>query len=279
MRLCVKAFLFLALLSTVTLCGIRGPGKYAGIVIFDQWDTCYLYSGVYLMYISAKKKELLRPFRGKSILINAKEVIQPINPGDGLITKFKFLGFAKAKRNLPAIRGLKLSATPVFDDSEKAKFRLEVVNTGSTVIDVSTKDISPTLFGLKDPNDVLSPSDGISQAVITRWSFESIKELKTNNQSESTDDQDPVESYLVAIEDPDFLKQSYLLGPNAKLDFVLTLKLPKGTYDLLFGYGGGVHEGKGVASNVVSFDVDERGHSSLLNSFSINILPISKRGI
>jgi len=49
------------------LAGIRGPGEYNGVVIYDRWDNCYLFSGVYLMYISDPVKELLRPYQGKSI--------------------------------------------------------------------------------------------------------------------------------------------------------------------------------------------------------------------
>jgi hypothetical protein len=28
------------------------PGKYTGIVIFDHWGACHLYSGVYVLEIS-----------------------------------------------------------------------------------------------------------------------------------------------------------------------------------------------------------------------------------
>src|SRR5215472_16176797 len=102
--------LFLFLLTAAVFGGERGPGKYSGIVIFDHWDTCYLYSGNYLMYISDGKKEILRPFQGKSIEIDAEEVFQPINPGDGLITRFKIVGPAPTKEDLPTIDGLKLTA-------------------------------------------------------------------------------------------------------------------------------------------------------------------------
>jgi hypothetical protein len=52
----VKASLvtaFLAALAIVATFGaVRGPGKYNGVVIFDRWGACHLYSGVYLMEIS-----------------------------------------------------------------------------------------------------------------------------------------------------------------------------------------------------------------------------------
>ena|SRR5439155_12989963 len=37
--------------------GIRGPGKYSGVVVFDRWDGCLLFSSVYLMYISEVVKD------------------------------------------------------------------------------------------------------------------------------------------------------------------------------------------------------------------------------
>jgi hypothetical protein len=39
-------------LAPMLVAGIRGPGKYHGVVFYDRWDNCYLFSGVYLMYIS-----------------------------------------------------------------------------------------------------------------------------------------------------------------------------------------------------------------------------------
>src|SRR5882724_747924 len=108
-RIATAAFLLCSLGSAVSG-GIRGPGPYAGTVIYDQWDTCYIYSGSYVMYIAEKKKEGLRRYAGQSILIDAEEVFQPENPGDGLITKFKFTGPAPVKQNLPNLEGLRLTA-------------------------------------------------------------------------------------------------------------------------------------------------------------------------
>ena len=56
MRILVTALLTAGILSG----GIRGRGKYNGIVIFDRWDSCYLYSGVYLMAVSEQGKDSLR---------------------------------------------------------------------------------------------------------------------------------------------------------------------------------------------------------------------------
>ena len=47
------------------LAGERGSGKYSGVVIFDRWGGCTLYSGIYVMYISEGVKEQLRPEAGR----------------------------------------------------------------------------------------------------------------------------------------------------------------------------------------------------------------------
>jgi hypothetical protein len=49
----------------------RGPREYSGVVIFDRWGVCHLYSGVYLMEISEKVKASLRPFQSKAVRVNA----------------------------------------------------------------------------------------------------------------------------------------------------------------------------------------------------------------
>jgi len=102
-----------------SICAIRGPGKYSGVVVFDRWDGCHLYSGAYITEISEKVKEKLRPFAGHAMVINAEEVFQPINPGDALITKLQVLGPAeepvKAGFGLPpALEGLNLKAIPIL---------------------------------------------------------------------------------------------------------------------------------------------------------------------
>ena len=109
--------------------GIRGPGKYAGIVLFDRWDTCYLYSGIYLMYISENTKEALRKYEGQSILLDAKDVYQPVNPGDGTIRKFKVLKILSAGNQTPANTALRFTVKPQFQ-SGSSRFVIEIENTG-----------------------------------------------------------------------------------------------------------------------------------------------------
>jgi hypothetical protein len=69
-----RRFLFTVVLCILSLClslpcraGLRGPGKYCGVVVFDRWDSCTLYSGVFLMYISEGEKEKLRRYSGLAV--------------------------------------------------------------------------------------------------------------------------------------------------------------------------------------------------------------------
>jgi len=88
--------------------GARAPGKYCGVVVFDRWGGGTLYSDIAVMYVSEKTKEELRAYAGQSIQIDAKEVCQPKNPGDGRIGKFEYLGPAPETRSWVKLKGLRL---------------------------------------------------------------------------------------------------------------------------------------------------------------------------
>lgn len=226
--------------------------------MFDRWDTFYLYSGTYLMYISEKKKELLRPYAGRSILIDASEVFQPMNPGDGLITEFKFLGDAPASKDLPQVDGLKLTLTVERYAGNSLRFVVEIENQNRFNVGVLKSEIAPTVFGWKTDNDPFSPSDGVSEAKVTRCNFNfqcGFPRLTFGPAGQLTSD-----SYSVVVE-RSFQKDPYMidLAGGQKLRFNFYVRIFQGDYDLVVGYGGGVHEGKSLASNMVSFTTDARG--------------------
>ncbi len=255
--------LTLTLLGTTSRAGIRGPGKYAGIVIFDRWDTCYLYSGIYLMYVSGKTKERLRKYQGKSIVIYAKEVFQPINPGDGLIGKFQFLGLAKS--NWMNLEGLSLTVVPHFEDNESPTFRLMIENRATTPTYVSPGALALTLLGAKQEN-MFSPSDGKSKAWLTRQPFKRpsfFKDIGLGPKSNKTHPimwKDNVEYYFNVEQE---LPERIEIQPNGRAMISMSFLLPKGQYDFLCGYGGGVHEEKGIASNLIAFSVNENGRATV----------------
>src|SRR5882724_5980471 len=134
MKMALALFIFCAL-PFIGLCGIRGPGKYSGVVVFDRWDACPLYSGVYVMEISEKVKETLRPFAGQAMLIDAKEVLQPMNPGDGLITKLQVLGPAEGPvgdRFGSQLEGLSLKARSNFGAQGGVELIIQLSNIGDS---------------------------------------------------------------------------------------------------------------------------------------------------
>ena len=248
------------LLVSSTHAGERGPGRYAGVVIYDRWDTCYISSGAYLMYVSEKQKELLRPYVGRSVLIDATEVSQPINPGDGLITAFRILGDAPLGDRLPPVDGLRLMLTQESSGGNLIGFTVEIENRNSFSVPILKSELAPTVFGRKAGDDPFSPSDGLSEAKITRCNFRAhcgFPGLSFGPAGQLTSD-----SYWVDVErrfrpDPYTIE----LGGGQKLHFDFDVRISKGDYDLVVGYGGGVHEGRSLASNSISFSTDARGHA------------------
>jgi hypothetical protein len=262
--------LIITLLAATSLAGIRGPGKYAGVVIFDRWDTCYLYSGIYLMYVSEKTKEGLRQYVGESIVIDAKEVYQPVNPGDGLIGKYEFLG--RAKSNGMNLEGLSLKVIPQFGNDGEPRFLLEIENSRSKPVNVLPGELALTLLGAKHEN-MFSPSDGKSEAWLTRTPFKIHAFAQATDFSPKSDKSHPVmrkgnvEYYFDIGEE---LPERIEIQPHQKTTISMSAHLPGGEYDFLCGYGGGVHEAKGLTSNIVSFDVDENGRATVKNVARFN---------
>lgn len=264
----------LLLSASAALAGIRGPGKYRGIVVFDRWDTCYVYSGVYLMYVSEKTKEGLRKYEGRPVEIYAKEVSQPVNPGDGLIGKFDLLSLLDSKPEPPDIKGLRLTAEPEFEPGRKPRFALAIENQSGQDVYVDTRSLAPTLFGEKAERDYFSPSDGKSAAIITRCELKSAGSCYEESGVTVTkpDGRTTTEMvrYAFDVEGGKGVPDRLLLRAGQTERVSISLDVPPGTYDFLFGYGGGVHESRGLASNIVSFQTTEGGVNTMLNNRPLN---------
>src|SRR6266436_6868465 len=147
--------------------GIRGPGKYSGVVVFDRWDTCFLLSGPYITYISEQVKNELRPYQGKAMQVDASEVFQPMNPGDALIRKYEIIGPAPDNHYWVTLDGLELVAQSDFGLQGTATFLIELRNTGNKPVKVNSSEFGPTLLGLT-PKGPFYVSDGKSEAWFTR---------------------------------------------------------------------------------------------------------------
>jgi len=244
---CLLASL-IASLSITANAGMRGPGKYSGVVVFDRWGGCILFSGVYLMYISETVKDQLRPYDGQAIELDALEVTQPTNPGDGLIQKLKVLGPAPQSNRPFTFDGIKLTAQPVAVKGERAAIELIITNEGDTAAKIDTSQIGFMLLSEKIAG-AQTPSDGPSMAVITRSNVFTGKgtwELGTGEK---------VYSYSYMIPHSLRFPQSFDLAPHAASSTQFRFHLPAGHYQFFAGYGGGVHESKLNVSNPVSIDL------------------------
>jgi hypothetical protein len=230
---------------------MRGRGKYSGVVIFDRWDTCLLLSGVYVTYVSDEVKENLRTYRNQAIEVDASEVFQPMNPGDALIRKYTIIGPAPEASREQAIEGVRIIVKSDFDSDRAIAFLITIENSADSPIQIHSDTIGPTLLGLKSENILVDPSDGRSTAWITRGN------LVTLSSWRSTIDHHPTISVSYSV-DPKMPEQLNL-NPGESKQVRVILKVPAGPYQFLVGLGGGVHEGRSVASNAISFHVDSDG--------------------
>lgn len=241
---------WLTALCTVASAGIRGPGKYSGVVIFDRWDGCILFSGVYLMYISESVKEGLRAYAGQAIEIEAFNVFQPINPGDGLIRSYMLLGPAPETSRWAVTDGLTLSAERAFSDRDLPSVTLTVSNHGKDAVTVRSSQIGLALMAKKEWRTFFDPADGPSTAVITRTSV-----LRSEGRSALTID-GVRRSWSYTVDATNAVPEFFDLEPGQSRSTTITFQVSPGEYEFFFGYGGGVHEEKCIVSNRVSFDVD-----------------------
>jgi hypothetical protein len=266
--LCASVALLLSCsLPFAGLSAIRGPGKYSGVVVFDRWDGCHLYSGAYVMEISEKVKEKLRPFAGEAMLINAEEVFQPINPGDGLITRLQVIGPAeepvKSGFGLPpALEGLSLKAIPNFGALGGDWLIVKLTNTGTSTRAIDTSALAPTLLAKKQGLECLEPSDGPSYAAVTRTNVNFMGSnpaggsCLVNGKGRTVD-----MSLLPGVA----ISPQFDLAPGKSIEVPLRFNLSAGEYQFLAGYGGGTHQVRALASNMISFDMDEAGKPHLVS--------------
>jgi hypothetical protein len=254
---------------------MRGAGKYNGIVIFDRWDGCHLYSGVYDMEVSEKIKERLRPYNGRAILVDAKEVSQPMNPGDGLITKLEVLGPAEepsAKTGFnapPLIDGLSLSAAPNFPAGGPGEFVVSLRNIGPIPVEIDLGVLGPTLFAKKTANSceelMGSPSDGPSYAAVTRRSIPFLYAGGANSCGMG-DKRIRVNLFL---ERGLVFAQRRSLAAGEALEIPIRFELTPGSYEFVAGYGGGVHVSRLLATERYGFDIDTAGRAHLVG-YAVN---------
>jgi hypothetical protein len=129
---------------------MRAPGKYIGVVIYDPWGGCILFSGVYLMYISEAVKDQLRPYAGEAVEIDALAVVQPTNPGDGLIRKLKVLGPARPNKTPFTFDGIKLVAQPKAVVGSRMGVELTIASENDTPARIDSSQLGFVLLSSRE---------------------------------------------------------------------------------------------------------------------------------
>jgi hypothetical protein len=237
--------------------GLRGPGKYCGVIVFDRWDTCFLLSGHYITYISESVKDQLRPYTGKAMQLDVTEISQPRNPSDLLVQKYRIIGPAPDNQQRLMLDSLELISKPDFAQQGGANFLIEVHNAGKQAVKVNSYEFGPTILAVS-PRGTLSASDGRSGAWITRVDILNSSRWETQNDGVTYS-----ASYSI---DPKTLPPVHFqLAPGEFVTVRVNFELPPGQYQFVVGYGGGgvFQEEKSLASNAISFDVNDRGIATL----------------
>ncbi len=187
--------------------------------------------------------------------IDALEVSQPQNPGDALVGKFRIIGPAPDKQQWAMLDGLKLISQPDFGPQGTASFLIELTNAGKQPVSVNSSEFGPTLLGLT-PQGWLSASDDKSVAWITRTDL-------LNPTGWEGDYYGLKYSVSYTVDPKSRPPYQLQLAPGECMSVRVSFSVPPGQYQFVVGYGGGVHEEKSLASNAISFDVDERGMATI----------------
>jgi hypothetical protein len=249
----VALALLLVTLIPATHAAIRGRGRYVGYVLFDRWDTCILFNGTYVMYISTAVKESLRPYAGRSVAIDARQVEQPRNPGDGLIKQY-FINEVDLPPNPLEHAGLAIHIG-VVEDGQSAALRLRLENRGAAPISIGAASIAFAVFAKTAGSErpLSDPSDGSSSAVITRQDLEQMQGRSGFTSGDIT------RNYEWRVDKAHRLPSNFQLSPNASKSTVIHLKLPLGEYQAIAGASGGVLQSSPLVSETVNFDVTNSG--------------------
>ncbi len=257
------------------------PGKYTGTVIFDRWDACILYSGLYFLYVSESQKEKLRPFAGQPVSIDATKIRQDSNPGDTCVKDLECLGPPPASQYRARDKALKVHSRVFAGDAGKPVLAVTLENTGDQSIPIFSDEIAPLIIKRAWPDSkyywgpIRHPFADSKRLSITLGSFQKswprpryywvadgdslvvqAGNSLLNMQEQSHDRRMPRNEDWPDcwIDKEFFLPARFELLPGEKRTVEVQLYLPSGEYDLISGYGD-AFETVATISNLVAFDI------------------------
>jgi hypothetical protein len=181
-----------------------------------------------------------------------------MNPGDGLVQEYQLLGVAPESEEPEdsfTLNGLHLQLKDDFGSQDIPAFVIVFTNRGRVNIRVITSDAGVTVMG--NHKGPYSPSDGRSEAVITRAGLDSDDwAYRWRNGA----DKFHATFKVVGSSVP----ETFQLEPGESRQFTIKFDLSPGEYQILIGYGGGVHEERSLISNQIPFDVGPSGKALLV---------------
>lgn len=290
MRFPLRPFL-IALLASL-LISLTGraeqlfPGKYTGMVIFDRWDACILYSGMYFLYVSESQKEKLRPFAGQPVLIDATKIRQFSNPGDVCVTELEYLGPPPSSQYWELDKTLKVHSRVFAGETGKPVLAVTLENTGDAPIAIACRGVAPLLLKRGWPDSryywgqIVYPSvDGdwrisIIQGIFHKAWPRPARTMLWTNEGPSIVVLSGCDLQRIQKEShecrtcrfvgwPEWrIDQKFLLpdlmelSPREKKNIEVQLHLPDGEYNVLCGYGDNF-DNVAISSNLVAFDVKD----------------------
>ena len=244
----------LALLCSITTLHAENlpPGKYSGVAVFDRWDGCILCNGPFITYVSESLKESLRPFDGRPVVVDARSIFQPLNPGDGLITGFNSPPSKVSHRDSVPIR---LEASPDLTPGKRPAMVVRLKNSGPSDIEIYVGQIGFTLL-MKKPDrrpdffPTFIPSDSPSFALMARQSF-------FIGESPRTAGKGMTAGIRYSWRTDSRLPRKLTLTAGVEKRVRVELDIPAGEYEFLVGHRG--NNGQSIVSNRVAFDVKPNG--------------------
>jgi len=240
--------------------GMRGVGEYSGGVVRDRWGGVYLYSGVYLTYVSESVKSKLADVVGQPVVVNVLDIDQPINPGDARIKELALLATDPKEDEWVPVHDLSLEVGAAFGRGSQPRFLIQMQNRGQREARLVADALGMTVLTPRPSNcTLLEPSDGPSVALLTRQAFWGSDGRVGHGRTKECGI-----TCSWKLTRGGLGKPLITLQPGEFREWSVGLDLPPGEYEFLAGYGGGVHDSLGLVSNQIAFDIDASGKAAVV---------------